>query len=99
MDLNAEIIAVGATISSYYSTQDRPSFRYWPLGFANTTLRVLGSDDFAPEVKAHAASELTSALIEGTPRIPIAERLPLDDIAIAHEHVELGTSGRVLLRV
>ena len=72
---------------------------YWPLGFADTTLRLLGSDDFAPEVKAHAASDLTSALLDGTLRIPIAERLPLDGIAIAHEHVESGTSGRVLLHV
>jgi NADPH2:quinone reductase len=72
---------------------------YWALGFADTTLRVLGSDDFAPEVKAHAASELTSALLDATLRIPIAERLPLDDIAIAHEHVEVGTPGRVIVHV
>jgi len=55
------IIAIGATISSYYSSQNRPAVPYWPLGFADTTLRVLGSDDLAPEVRAHAASELMAA--------------------------------------
>jgi NADPH2:quinone reductase len=99
IDLNAAITAIGASISSYNSRQNRPSLPYWPLGFADTTLRLLGSDDFAPEVKARAASELTSALLDGTLRIPIAERLPLDAIAIAHEHVELGVGGRVLLHV
>jgi NADPH:quinone reductase len=99
IDLNAEIIAVGATISSYYSSADRPEIPYWKLGFADTTLRLLGSDDFTPEVKAHAAGELTSALLDGALRIPIAERLPLAEIATAHEHVEQGGKGRVLLRI
>ena len=99
IDLNAQIIAVGATISSYYSTQQRPAIPYWPLGFADTTLRLLGSDDFTPQVKAHAARELTSALVEGTLHIPVVERLPLDHIATAHEHIERGTHGRVLLRI
>ncbi|MEU2424889.1 NADPH:quinone reductase [Streptomyces sp. NPDC007851] len=99
IDLNAQIIAVGATISSYYSAEPRPSIPYWPLGFADTTLRLLGSDDFTPQVKAHAAAELTSALLDGSLRISIAERLPLDRIATAHEHIERGTAGRVLLHI
>ena len=64
----ARVIPVGATISSSYSADARPHISYWPLGFADTNLRLLGSDDFAPEVKAH-------------------------------EHVERGTPGRVLLRL
>jgi NADPH:quinone reductase len=99
IDLNAQVIAVGATISSYYSTQQRPAIPYWPLGFADATLRLLGSDDFTPQVKARAAHELTSALVEGTLRITIVERFPLTSIAIAHENVERGLNGRVLLRV
>ena len=99
IDLNAQIIAVGATISSYYSTQQRPVIPYWPLGFADTTLRLLGSDDFTPEVKAHTATELTNALLEGALRIPIIEGLPLDRIADAHERIERGTRGRVLLHI
>ena len=58
VDLDAEIVAIGGVISSYYSSADRPTIPYWKLGFADTTLRLLGSDDFAPAVKAHAAQEL-----------------------------------------
>ncbi|MEU8866230.1 hypothetical protein AB0D23_34480 [Streptomyces umbrinus] len=93
------IIAVGATISSYYSADARPPTPYWPLGFADTNLRLLGSHDFAPEVKAHAAAELTAVLLDGSLRIAVSERLPLDRVAIAHEHVERGAPGRVLLRL
>jgi len=50
-------------------------------------------------VKAHAARNLTTALLEGTLGIPIEERLPLDRIAVAHEHIEHGTRGRVLLHI
>ncbi|MGW3650278.1 NADPH:quinone reductase [Streptomyces sp. NPDC000878] len=99
LEFNARIIAVGATISSSYSADARPHIPYWPLGFADTNLRLLGSDDFAPEVKAHAAAELTAALLDGSLRIAVSERLSLDRVAIAHEHVERGTPGRVLLRL
>jgi hypothetical protein len=43
--------------------------------------RLLGSDDFTPQVKALAARGLTTALVEGTLHITIAERLPLESIA------------------
>ena len=72
IDLNAQIIAVGATISSYYSSQQRPVIPYWPLGFADTTLRLLGSDDFTPEVKAHAAHELTKPWWRAACRSPLS---------------------------
>lgn len=97
VDLDAEVIAIGGVISSYYSSEDRPSLPYWKLGFADTTLRLLGSDDFAPAVKAHAARELTAALADGSLRSVIAERVPLANIVRAHELVERGVDGRVLV--
>lgn len=99
IDLDAEILAIGSTISSYYSSDDHPSLPYWKLGFADTTLRLLGSDDFSPAVKADAARSLTSALVEGNLSSPIATRVPLDEIARAHELVEQGSPGRVLVTI
>ncbi|MDH6684382.1 NADPH2:quinone reductase [Rhodococcus sp. LBL2] len=97
IDLDAEIIATGAIISSYFSSEDRPEVPYWKLSFADAVVRLLGSDDFGPDVKAHAAAELTDALVEGALHIPIAERVPLDRVVDAHQMVERGTRGRVLV--
>jgi NADPH2:quinone reductase len=97
IDVDAAVIATGGAISAYYSSADRPGIPYWTLAFADVSLRLLGSDDFPPAVKAEAARELTAALLEGRLRAAIAARLPLDDIARAHEQVERGASGRVLL--
>jgi NADPH:quinone reductase len=99
VDLDADVIAVGGVISSYSSSADRPTLPYWKLGFADTTLRLLGSDDFPPDVKAHAASELTVALVERSLRSVIAERVPLADIVRAHELVERGVDGRVVVTI
>jgi NADPH:quinone reductase len=50
-------------------------------------------------VKAHTASELTDTLVDGALRIPIAVRLPLEQISQAHELVERGAGGRVVLEL
>ena len=99
IDLDAEVIATGGVICSYFSAADRPEIPYWKLGFADTTLRLLGSDDFSPAVKAEAAAELTQALIDGRLRSQIAERLPLGQIVQAHELVEAGAGGRVIVQI
>lgn len=99
IDLDADVLAVGGVISSYFSSADRPEIPYWKLGFADTTLRLLGSDDFSPEVKAVAARELTAALDDGALRTRIAVRVPLERIAEAHELVEGGVDGRVVIRI
>lgn len=97
IDVDADVMAVGGVISAYYSSSDRPDMPYWKLAFADVSLRLLGSDDFPPAVKAEAARDLTAALLEGRLRAAIAARLPLQDIALAHEQVERGAGGRVLL--
>lgn len=99
IDLDAEVIATGGVICSYYSAADKPEIPYWKLGFADTTLRLLGSDDFSPAVKAEAAAELTEALLDGSLRSQIAERLSLEQIVRAHELVEAGARGRVIIEL
>ena len=99
IELNAAIIGIGATIASYATSVEQPTVPYWTLGFADTCLRLLGSDDFAPPVKARAAAELTDALVGSALRSVIAERVPLERIAEAHELVEAGAGGRVLVQV
>jgi NADPH:quinone reductase len=97
--LNARLLAIGGVVSSYYSSDPQPRIPYWQLGFADVTVRLLGSDDFPPQVKTDAAVALTDALVQGDLRIDIAARLPLADIAHAHELVEQRIGGRVLLEI
>ena len=99
IELDAQVIAVGGTISSYFSSAGRPQIPYWQLGFADTVLRLLGSDDFPPAVKAEAAAALTAALGEGALHSVIAARLPLDRIADVHEMIEHGAPGRVVIQL
>jgi NADPH:quinone reductase len=98
-DLDAEVLAVGGVVCSYSSSDDRTAIPYWAFAFKDVTLRLLGSDDFAPAVKAEAARHLTEALLEGGLHSDVVARLPLEEIARAHELVEAGAGGRVVVRV
>jgi NADPH:quinone reductase len=97
--LDAAILATGGVICSYSTSDDHPAIPYWTLGFKDTTLRLLGSDDFPATVKADAARTLTEALLDGSLRSRIAARYPLDQIADAHAAVEAGAGGRVVIEV
>jgi NADPH:quinone reductase len=99
IDLDADILAIGGVVCSYFSSADRPAIPYWALGFKDATLRLLGSDDFPPAVKAEAAGALTEALLDKSLRSDIAARFPLEEIADAHELVEAGPPGRVLIEI
>lgn len=96
VQLDADILAIGGVISSYYSSADPITIPYWPLGFADATLRLLGSDDFPADVKATAANALTEALTDGDLNITINHQLPLECIAQAHDLVDT-KAGRVVL--
>jgi NADPH2:quinone reductase len=65
--------------------------------FANLTIRLFGSDDFPLEAKQQAVTDLTEAARTGDLTIPIADPLPLEQAAAAHETVDRGSRQRVLL--
>jgi NADPH2:quinone reductase len=98
-DLDAEIAAPETIIAAYATRNARPALPFWPMLFANLTIRLLGSDDFPPEAKHQTASDLTTAAVEGALTIPIGEPLPLERIAEAHDRVDAGTRQRVLLTI
>jgi NADPH2:quinone reductase len=98
-DLSAAVAAPAGVIAAYATRRDRPDFPFWPMLFANLTIRLLGSDDFTPAAKRQAADDLTTAAQEGALSIGISEPSPLQQIAEAHERVEAGTRKRVLLSI
>src|SRR3954451_18136566 len=98
-DLDAAVAAPEAVIAAYATRHPRPDFDFWPMLFANLTIRLLGSDDFPVAAKQHAAADLTAAAREQAVRIPIADPLPLDRIADAHDRVDAGARKRLLLAI
>jgi NADPH2:quinone reductase len=98
-DLDAEVIALDGLIAAYASRHDRPAIPFWPMLFANVTLRLIGSDDFPLTAKREAANDLTTAASDGALSIAISDPLPLERIAEAHDRVDAGTRQRILLTV
>jgi len=56
--------------------------------FKNIRVFFLGSDDFPVDAKIAAARDLNAALEAGWSGFIIAERIPLSEIARAHELAE-----------
>lgn len=95
--LDAAVVANDAIIAAYASRADRPQLPFWPLLFANVTLRLLGSDDFPAQAKRQAARDLSAVAAAGALKVSIAARYPLQEIAKAHDHVDAGSRGRILV--
>ena len=101
LPLGAEAIALHGTIAAYASDAEaKPRVPFWDLLFKNATIRLVGSDDLLEEANREAASDITACLEAGALRPRIAQRLPLERIADAHEAVEGGRAcGRVILDI
>lgn len=96
--LDASLIRNNTVIVSYFSRVDRFEMPFSPLLFDNVTMRFIGSDDFSPEAKRQATEELTVAAAAGELAIPIHTVFDLSQIAAAHDRVDAGVRGRVLIR-
>ncbi|MDX8050837.1 NADPH:quinone reductase [Lentzea sp. BCCO 10_0798] len=98
-DLDVAVIANDGIIAAYGTRADRTELPFWPLLFANVTVRLFGSDDFPAAAKRAAARDLTSAAAVGALRVQVGELFPLTEIAAAHDRVDAGGRGRVLVTV
>src|SRR3954467_13289935 len=85
IDLDAAVAAPEAVIAAYATRDPRPPFDFWPMLFANLSIRLLGSDDFPAAAKHQAVADLTLAAQQGALRIAVRDPLPLDRIADAHD--------------
>jgi NADPH:quinone reductase len=97
-DLDAKVVRNGAVLAAYASPDDRPELPFWPMLFANVTIRLLGSDDFPQESRDAAARDLSQAAAQSALSVSVASTFPLAQVAAAHELMETGAAaGRVLL--
>jgi NADPH2:quinone reductase len=97
--LDASVVANDAVIATFFSSSDRIDLPFSPLLFANVTLRLLGSDDFSFQAKQQAARDLTAAAAMGALSVRVGAVFSLTEIAAAHDRVDAGGGGRVLVRV
>jgi NADPH:quinone reductase len=88
IDADVEMLKMGGSISSYATDNATPKIPFWQMVFKNIGVFFLGSDDFPPEAKIQAAQDLNAALKAGWSGFEIGERIPLSDIARAHELAE-----------
>jgi NADPH:quinone reductase len=98
IETDMELLALGGSIATYATDVATPPIPFWQLLFKNIAIFFTGSDDFPPAAKTAAAQAMNAAFAAGWSGFEIAERLPLDEIAQAHERVEHPVRrGRVVL--
>jgi len=83
-----ELLKMGGSIATYATDSATPKIPFWRLVFKNIRVFFLGSDDFPKDAKMLAAQDLNRALEAGWAGFEIGERIPLSDIARAHELAE-----------
>jgi len=85
---DVEVLKMGGSIAAYATDNATPKIPFWQMVFKNIRLYLLGSDDFPADAKIAAVRDLNAALEAGWPGFEIAERIPLAEIASAHELAE-----------
>ena len=87
-------IRTGGTIATYSSTQERePRLPFLQMMFMDLTVRMVIVYAMPEAAKQHAMAGIDAALASGGLQHRIAHRLPLADVARAHELVEQGGFG------
>jgi NADPH2:quinone reductase len=100
IETDVEHLRMGGSIATYATDNETFKIPFWQMVFKNIRVFFLGSDDFAKEAKISAARDLNGAFDSGWSGFEIAERVPLTDIARAHELVEHPMRpGRVVVTV
>ena len=95
-----EVLAQGGSIATYATNAPTPEIPFWQLVFINARIYFVGSDDVPAEAKIEAARAINQALEAGWRGLEIAEVVPLDEIARAHELVEHPVkAGRVIVAI
>jgi NADPH2:quinone reductase len=97
---DTEVLAQGGSIATYATNTPTPETPVWQLVFVNARIFFVGSDDVPAEAKIRATRDINHSLEAGWQGLDIAEIVPLDQIARAHELVEHAVKrGRVIVAI
>jgi len=87
-----QCVRIGATIATYSSTVvPEPALPFRTMMFMDLTVRMVIVYAMPEEAKAQAVADTQTALTEGSLQHRIAETLPFDQMAAAHEMIEEGS--------
>ncbi|MGY1914140.1 NADPH:quinone reductase [Blastococcus sp. SYSU DS0973] len=92
-------LARGARVVAYALLESDPTIPLAKLIRGSTTLEFLLVYNLDPADLAATGEAITTALQEDALFFPSAEVLPLDEAAAAHDKVQAGADGRVVLAV
>jgi len=85
-----QCVRIGATIATYSSTVvPEPALPFRTMMFMDLTVRMVIVYAMPEEAKAQAVADTQAALTEGSLEHRIAETLPFDQMAKAHEIIEV----------
>ena len=97
---DTEVLAQGGSIATYATNAPTPEIPVWQLVFVNARIFFVGSDDVPVDAKVEATRDINKALEAGWQGLDIAEIVPLDQIARAHQLVEHPAKpGRVIVTI
>ncbi|HEY2552001.1 MAG TPA: NADPH:quinone reductase [Streptosporangiaceae bacterium] len=97
LELDLAVIAPHAQIVTYAAEPADPALPVRACMTANVLLRFVLLYGVPRDVLSQAAADISAALADGAlTELPVT-RFALDDIAAAHEAVEAGTTGKVLV--
>jgi len=100
IEADVELLNADGSVATYATNEAMPKIPVWQMVFKNIRLFFLGSDDFPQEAKTAATRDLNAALAAGWSGFQIGERIPLAEIARAHELVDHpARPGRVVVIV
>ncbi|WP_406442586.1 NADPH:quinone reductase [Streptomyces sp. NBC_01613] len=97
---DVEMLAIGGTVVSYSSRDDRPHIPFRSMVFNNLTARMIGYDDFPADAVSAAMKDVTAAAAAGDLTYPIGKTFPLEQTAQAEQALENRSApGRVVVAV
>jgi NADPH2:quinone reductase len=99
LDQDLKVIRVGGSVVSYAAGPDDPTVPVRVAMTANVNLRFVLLYRVPHDVLRTAAQQVTEAVAAGALTALPVHRFPLDEVAAAHEAVESGVTGKVLVDI
>ncbi len=100
LKISLDVLKTNGVLSSYASDAVlEPTLPFYPFAYKNVTVHCELVFLMPEESKQKATSDITRWMEEGKLRHNINKRFPLEECAAAHEAMEKGSLGKVVLQI